>query len=155
MVRWTTYIIFSKAFTLRLIKVSQISYAPNQPCVGRLDRPSPIPGLNLILWHWRINLYTALSPFSCPMSQAFSCKPPLVSGLYILDNRVDHKVAPETLVSSSRPNTHSHTERKKNECKLIQCIFEFSIRKSKLGLNPCRIWGWAIKQTAGVKSSLF
>lgn len=151
MVRWITYIIFSKAFTPCLIKISQISYAPNQPCVGRPDRSSPTLGLNLILLVWRISLYTAMNPFSCPRSQAFSCKPPLVSGLFLTTRLI--------IMSQQKPGfffqtKYTLTHRKtKNECILIQCIFRFSLRKSKLGLNPCRIWGEAIKP--GVKSSLF
>lgn len=45
-----TDIIFIKALTLCLNKVSQIVDAPNQPCVGRRKRPRPAPGMNLIPW---------------------------------------------------------------------------------------------------------
>lgn len=47
-VKLATYSIFSKVFTLSLIKVSQISHAPNWTCMARPERPNPTPGLRLI-----------------------------------------------------------------------------------------------------------
>lgn len=155
MVRWTTYIISSKAYTLCLIRLAKCLMLQISPgWAGLVDQVPPQDWI----WSFEFEELACTQPWILSHAQSHKLSPASLSlFLGYIFNRIltqSYRLTrnPGFLFQTKQTLTH---KKPKNECFLTQCIFRFSLRKWKLGLSPCRIWGETIKQTSGVKSSLF